>query len=43
MVENIHLVGNKGWLAERKLMVLHEYLMARRLYADFNNFIRRLR
>lgn len=43
MVESIGLMANKGWLAERKLMVIHDFFMARGLYADFNNFIRRMR
>lgn len=43
MVANIHLMASKGWLAERKLMVIHDYLMARNLYADFNKFISRMK
>lgn len=43
MVESIGMMANKGWLAERKLMVMNDYLKARRLYADFNEFIRRLK
>lgn len=43
MVDNMQLMANKGWLPERKLMVMHDYFMARRLYADFNDFIRRLK
>ena len=42
-VEAIHLIASKGWLPERKLMVIHDFFMARGLYADFNNFIRGMR
>ena len=43
MVENMRLMAGKGWLDQRKLQALHDFLMARRLYADFNSFIRGMR
>jgi hypothetical protein len=43
MVDNMQIMANKGWLPDRKLMVMHDYFMARSLYADFNEFIRRMK
>lgn len=43
MVASISLMGNKGWNHERKVMVMHDYLMHRRLYTDFVDFIKKLR
>jgi hypothetical protein len=43
MVDNMQIMANKGWLPERKLMVVHDFFMARGLYADFNAFIRRMK
>lgn len=42
-IEGIGLMASKGWLPERKLLVIHDFFMARGLYADFNNYIRRMR
>lgn len=43
MVTSISLMGNKGWNHERKVMVMHDYLMHRRLYTDFVDYIKKLR
>lgn len=43
MVSSLHLMAGKGWLVERKLQAMNDFLRARDLYADFNNFIRRMK
>lgn len=43
MVACLHLMASKGWLPERKLQALHDFLAAKSLYAEFNKFIERLK
>ena len=39
MVACLHLMSSKGWLPERKLQAMHDFLAAKGLYAEFNTFI----
>lgn len=43
MVKSHSLLAGKGWSSEGKLLVFHEFLMEKKLYAEFNEFVRKRR